>query len=191
MLITHCACCARDTGHEVIRESSGGLVVRCTACQMVQTMALPAAERPLVLKTIVSAEGESLVCSIESPVDEELRVGSVLVAECGEDAYGVEITSIEQAGRRVEKSRAGDVVTLWTRVVDRVVVKASVHEGRNTVPVYAECEGDDAFVVGESYEFAHRPFRISHIKLRDGGLLRRNGMVAPARNVKRIYGYRV
>ena len=190
MLITHCASCVQETEHDVLRESPADILVRCTVCQAVQTLAAPT-ERNILLKTVVSSEGESMVCSVEVPQAEVIRVGSVVVAECGEEAYGVEITSIEYQDRRSNFARADQIDTLWTRVVDRVVVKASIHEGRNTIPVYSECEGSDEFVVGETYEFGKRRFRISHIKMRDGALLRWNGQVAPAQNIKRIYGYRL
>ncbi|MDD1674582.1 MAG: hypothetical protein LUQ13_02955 [Methanomicrobiales archaeon] len=190
MLITHCDSCAQETEHDVLRESSADILVRCTECQTVQTLAAPTV-RTLLLKTIVSSEGVSMVCGVEAPQGEVIRVGSVVVAECGEDAYGVEITSIEYQDRRFQFASADHIDTLWTRVVDRVVVKASIHEGRNTIPVYTECEGGDAFTVGETYEFGNRRFRVSHIKLRDGGLLRWSGQGAPAQHIKRIYGYRL
>ena len=35
--------------------------------------------------------------------------------------------------------------------LDRVIVKISVHDGRKTIQLYMECEGEDEFVVGEKY----------------------------------------
>jgi uncharacterized Zn finger protein len=190
MLITHCTCCSEETEHDVLRESKSGILICCTSCGAVQSTPRQGG-RNIDLKAIVSSEGESKVCVLEVSPDEELHVGNIVVAECGKEAFGVAITSIEHQGKRVQQARADQIDTLWTRVVDRVVVKASVHEGRNTVPICCECEGSVEFTVGESYDFGKKRFHVSHIKLRDGGLLRRNGQSAPAQNVKRIYGYRL
>jgi uncharacterized Zn finger protein len=122
---------------------------------------------------------------------ESVEAGDFLAAECGEEVYGIEVTSIESGGKRVKRARARDVSTLWTRAIDQVVVRASVHRGRITRAVSVVCEGDEEFAVGSSWTFGPLPFRITHMKLRDGRVLRREGQGAPARSVKRIYGYRL
>ena len=104
-----------------------------------------------VIKAIVSKEGKSMVCAIELAEDEECSVDDHLVAECGDDAFGVEVTSIEAGEKRVDRAKAADITTLWTRTIEQVVVKISVHDGRKTVPVYMECDGEQPFVVGEKY----------------------------------------
>jgi uncharacterized Zn finger protein len=70
------------------------------------------------------------------------------------------------------------------------VVRASVHRGRVTKPLSVACEGDEEFFVGEDWTFGTIPFWITHMKLRDGKVLRKEGQKAPARMIKRIYGNR-
>jgi uncharacterized Zn finger protein len=103
----------------------------------------------------------------------------------------VEVTSIEAGGKRVKRAKAGDVTTLWTRAIDQVVVRASVHRGRVTKPLSVACDGDEEFFVGENWTFGTIPFRITHMKLRDGKVLRKEKQKAPARAIKRIYGNRI
>jgi uncharacterized Zn finger protein len=198
MYITYyCPTCGRDCDQEILSEpkkGGGGRVIRCRKCGAVQRVSVEAAEESegsVSVKAIVSEHDTSRTCSVEMVRGDECAVDDTVVAECGEDAVGVVITAIELGGRRVIRAKAEDVETLWTRAVEQVIVKASVHEGRNTVPLYAQCEGETPFVVDQIYDFGRRKFRISHIKLRDGGLIRREGQWAPAHNVKRIYGYRV
>ena len=53
-----------------------------------------------------------------------------------------------------------------------------------------ECEGEDEFVVGEKYVVDGKRFKLSHIKLRDGPLMRKEGWKTIAHKIKRIYGVR-
>ena len=130
----------------------------------------------LVIKTIVSREGTSLTGTIEFDPEDECFLDDHLVAECGDEAYGVEVTAIECGGKRLPRAKAKDITTLWTRTIDRVVVKISVHDGRKTIPLYLECEGEDEFVVGEKYVVDGKRFTLSHLKLRDGPLMRKEGL---------------
>jgi uncharacterized Zn finger protein len=191
MFITaRCPECKDETGHEVIAESRD-LLVRCTICSHHQRIAKEREPQTLQIKAIVSREGTSRVCSIEFAEDDECSVDDHLVAECGDDAFGVEITSIECGDRRVQRAKASAVTTLWCRTIENVVVKISIHDGRNTIPVYMECDGEQPFVVGEMYTVSGKRFRISHLKLRDGPLMRKEGWKTVAHRVKRIYGNRL
>ncbi len=95
-----------------------------------------------------------------------VEVGDLFVAEgAGDEAAGVEISSIEAVGGgRVPRARADAIVTLWTRVVEDVVVPVSVHRGRETIPLHQRADGEEVFVVGEVYTFGGKKVRISHIK---------------------------
>jgi uncharacterized Zn finger protein len=187
-----CPSCGEECDHLIVGESRNP-VVRCTLCGHTHRRIPPREreEEEIPVRAIVSREGESRVCSIPLGPTEPVAVGDFLAAECGEDVFGVEVTSIEARGRRVKRVKAGDASTVWTRAIDQVVVRASVHRGRVTRPVSVACEGDEEFAVGDSWTFGPLPFRISHMKLRDGKVLRREGQKAPARSVKRIYGYRL
>ena len=184
-----CPSCGEECEHLLVDESRNP-VVRCTICGHTHR-GVPPKEKEIQVRVILSQEGESRVCSVSLEPGEFVALGDFLAAECGEEASGVEVTSIESKGKRVKKARARDVSTLWTRAIDQVVVRASVHKGWVTTPVSVVCEGGEEFYVGESWTFGPIPFRITHVKLRNGKVLRKEGQKAPAREGKRIYGNRI
>jgi uncharacterized Zn finger protein len=191
MFITaNCPECKDETEHEVIAESRD-LLVRCTTCGHHQRLPKEREPQALMIKTIVSKEGTSKVCGIEFAEDDECSVDDHLVAECGDDAFGVEITAIETGEKRVQRAKASAITTLWSRTIEQVVVKISIHDGRKTIPVYMECDGETPFIVNEMYVVSGKRFKISHLKLRDGPLMRKEGWKTVAHRVKRIYGYRL
>jgi len=184
-----CPSCGEECDHLLVDESRNP-VVRCTVCGHTHR-GVPPKEKEIQVRVILSQEGESRVCSVSLEPGEFVALGDFLAAECGDEVSGVEVTSIESKGKRVKKARARDVSTLWTRAIDQVVVRASVHKGWVTSPVSVVCEGGEEFSVGESWTFGPLPFRITHMKLRNGKVLRKDGQRAPARSVKRIYGNRL
>jgi len=185
-----CPECNDETEHEVIAESRD-LLVRCTTCGHHQRVPKEREPQALMIKTIVSREGTSKVCGIELAAEDECSIDDHLVAECGDDAFGVEVTSIECGDKRPKRARASEITALWTRAIEQVVVKISIHDGRKTIPVYMECDGEAPFIVGEMYVVSGKRFRISHLKLRDGPLMRKEGWKTVAHRVKRIYGTRL
>ena len=190
MFITlDCPECKDETEHEVVSESRDRLV-RCTACGHHHHVQREREPRSIVVKTIVSREGTSMVGLIEFAEDDECFVDDHLVAEVGDEAYGVEVSSIECGEKRVQRAKATTITTLWTRTIDQVVVKISVHDGRKTLPLYMDCDGETEFVIGEKYVVDGKRFKISHLKLRDGPLMRKDGWKTIAHRIKRIYGYR-
>ncbi|WP_292369446.1 HVO_0476 family zinc finger protein [Methanoregula sp. UBA64] len=182
-----CPVCNEETEHEVLSESRD-LLVRCTACGHHHHIPKEKEQKPLVIKTIISREGASITGSIEFDPDDECSVDDHLVAESGDDAYGVEVTSIECGEKRPQRAKVKDITTLWTRTIDRVVVKISIHDGRKTIPLYKECDGEEEFAVGEKYIVDGKRFVISHIKLRDGPLMRKDTWKTVAHRIKRVYG---
>ncbi len=188
MITIVCPACNEECEHEVLREAAE-LVVRCCECGRVHRVPRPPEPRILTVRAIVSRETESEVCCVEIFEDEVVAVGDHIVAECGDEAVGVEVTGIEVGAKRVHRAGAAEVTALWTRGIEQVVVRASIHAGRTTIPLYQTAEGEDEFVVGETYTFGGRRIRISHIKLRDGPVIRKEGWKTVARRIKRIYGY--
>lgn len=185
-----CPACGEETEHEIVKEGHE-LLVRCTVCGGVHRVPRPKEPRIIAVRTVVSHEKESRVCSIELLDDEMCSVGDLLVAECDDDVMGVEVTSIERAGARVSKARAAEIQTVWSRLVEQVIVKASVHDGRTTLPLYIPVAGEEDFIVGSVYLAGRIRFRITRIKLRDGALMKKEGWKAYARKIKRIYGIRI
>jgi uncharacterized Zn finger protein len=189
-IIAHCPECKDETEHEVVAESRDQLI-RCTTCGHHHRIPKEREPQALMIKTIVSKEGTSRVCGIELAEDDECSVDDHMVAECGDDAFGVEITGIECGEKRVQRAKARDITTLWSRTIEQVVVKISIHDGRKTIPVYMECDGEQPFIVNEMYVVSGKRFKISHLKLRDGPLMRKEGWKTVAHRVKRIYGVRL
>jgi uncharacterized Zn finger protein len=188
MISIVCPVCKEECEHQVLRETAE-LVVQCSECGQVHRIPKPPEPEILTIKAIVSRETESMVCTVEMLADEVVNLGDRLAAECGDEVFGVEVTGIEAGAKRVRRATAGEVTALWTRGIEQVVVKASIHTGRTTLPLYQTADGEDEFVVGETYTFAGRRIRISHIKLRDGPVMRKEGWKTVARRIKRIYGY--
>lgn len=143
------------------------------------------------VKAIVSSEGESMKGTVDLYEDEIVEVGDIMVAEVGDEAVSVEVSGIESGPRRLHKASASNIDTLWTRVVEKVVVRASCHSGRKTIPLFIESDGEVDFAVGEVYNAGGMRFRITHIKLRSGSVMRKEGWKAYARKIKRIYGIKI
>jgi uncharacterized Zn finger protein len=190
MFITaHCPECKDETEHEVVAESRD-LLLRCTTCGNHHRIPKEKEPEVLVIKAVVSREGTSKVCAIELAEDDTCHVDDHLVAECGDDAFGVEVTAIECGNKRVKKAKAPKITTLWTRAIENVIVKISIHDEWKTIPVYMECDGEQPFVVGELYTVSGRRFKVTHLKLRDGPLMRKEGWKTVAHRIKRVYGTR-
>jgi uncharacterized Zn finger protein len=190
MLILYpCPGCNQETGHRVLKEGAE-LLVECSACGHVHRVRFPESAE-IRVKAIVSDQDRSRVCEVELAEDEVVTVGDHLAAICGGEAAGVEVTAIESREKRVSRAAAASIGTLWTRAIERVVVKASVHRGRTTEPLHISCTGEQEFIVGGIGTAGKTSFRISHIKLRDGRVVRREGKAAAAREITRIYGYRL
>jgi len=190
MFITvQCPDCKDETEHEVLSESRDRLV-RCTTCGHHHRILLDKEPEPLAIKTVVSKEVVFLTGVIDFSPYDECFLEDHLVAECGDEAYGVEVTAIECGEKRLPRAKAKDITTLWTRTIDRVIVKISIHDGRKTIPLYLDCEGEEEFVVGQKYVVDGKRFTLSHIKLRDGPLMRKEDWKTIAHRIKRIYGFR-
>ncbi len=185
-----CPECSEETLHEIL--SNGiNMVVKCQECGNIHR--LPPVPEPVVLniKAIVSREDTSSVCRCELLEDEEVSVGDYLVAESDDgEGAGVEVMSIETGDKRPERAVASKIDTLWTRVIDEVVVRVSVHDGKKTIPLYLKCEGDEKFIVRDVYNVTGIRFRIHHIRLRNGFTQKKEGKYEFANKIKRIYAYK-
>ncbi len=183
-----CPVCDEETGHEVISRGRNP-IARCLSCGSVHPYS-PEKEKKLVqVKAIVSAEGTSRVCRVEMEEGEPCRVGDHFVAECGDEYIGVEVMAIERGESRVRKAISSEIATLWTRKVEEVAVRISLHSGRTTASLRTLVPGEEPFVIGEVYKVGQKRIRISRIKMRRGMMLRREGAKAIAREIRRIFAY--
>ncbi|PKL60870.1 MAG: hypothetical protein CVV33_00455 [Methanomicrobiales archaeon HGW-Methanomicrobiales-4] len=186
-----CITCDDETEHEVLSRTTNQ-VIKCTECGSVSRIPVPKEPVMLQVKAIVSREDTSTVCRCELAEDELITVGDSLIAESDDgEGAGVEVMSIESGDKRVDKAKGAVIDTLWTRVIDQVVVRFSVHDGWVTLPLYVRCEGDEKFVVGDVYVIKGVKARIGHIRMRNGAVTKRRGKFEVASTIKRVYAYRV
>jgi len=185
-LETYCPVCREEQEHEILA-SSHDLVVRCESCGNVQRIPLPEEGEQVSVKAIVSFEESSRVCRVELPSGESCAVGDRLVVECGDEYIGVEVTAIERDQKRVKRALASEISTIWTRKIEEVVVRVSLHDGRTTSPLFIDVAGEEPFEVGGVYRHSGRQFRIVQMKLRNGAVMRKEGWKTVARRLKRIY----
>lgn len=184
-----CSLCCAERDHEILKESRE-VLVRCTACGHVHRV-MWGQKAAVRVRTVVSSGERSMVCSVELETEEKVSLGDVITAECEGEIYGIEITGIEKGEQRVERAKGSEIRTLWTRAIEQVVVRISVHSGRTTTPLYIGSEGTREYEVGERYRAGKGWFRISHIKLRNGKFMRRKGERATAMSIKRVYAFRL
>lgn len=186
-----CATCDEETEHEILSRTQTQ-VIKCSVCGSVSRIPVP--KEPVLhqIKAIVSQEGKSSVCRCEIAEDEEVSVGDYLIAECDDgEGSGVEVMSIESGDKRLDRATGDRITTLWTRVIDQVVVRFSVHDGWHTLPLYVRCEGDEKFVIGDVYSIKGVKARVGHIRMRNGSVTKRKGKFEVASTIKRVYAYRV
>lgn len=187
-LILDCPVCGCETDFEILKEPPQA-VVRCVECGHVMHVTL---KEPKVynVKTIISYGTESITGSIELLEGEEIRVGDFLVAEAGEESYNVEVTSLEEKNAHRTKLPVEKIDTIWTRLVDTVIIRASLNKGATTIPLYEQVDGETEYTVDHLTTIGGKMFRITRIKLRKGNVITRKDKSAKAYEIKRIYGER-
>lgn len=188
MIVLDCPVCGEETDFTLLTEPPEA-VVRCTVCGHTMRVTL---KEPKVysVKAIVSYGIESHTGTIELMEGDICTVGDFLVAEVGDESYGVEVMSIEKDNARRAKLPAEEIEVLWTRLVDKVIIRASLNKGAVTIPLYEQVPGDTVYTVDHITSVGGRQFRITRIKLRKGNVLERKDKTAQAFEIKRIYGER-
>ncbi len=187
-IILDCPVCGEETDFEILKNPPEA-VVRCVECG--HTMRITLKEpKSCMVKAIISHGSESIPAKIELIEGELIRVGDFLVAEAGEETYNVEVLSIEENNARRDKMPAEKISTLWTRLVDLVIVSASVNKGARTIGLYQQVDGETEYQIDTITSIGGKQFRITKIKLRKGNMLMRKGKTAKAYEIKRIYGER-
>lgn len=194
-----CPSCSPDveTVHEILR-SGGQATVRCTECSHVHKTKLESQSTDRI-DVIVSQDGESFSDVAEVPVEETLAVGEEFILDGDEALMTVRITDLQlDADRRVDQAVAADVNTIWTRAVDNVAVKVTLHpkdgSREGTKGIAISVPGDHEFTVGETEVHDDEEFEIEQLLVRDDAVgydrekYDRLGGVVAAKDVKRVYG---
>ncbi|HIJ06074.1 MAG: putative Zn-finger protein-like protein [Methanomicrobiales archaeon 53_19] len=183
-----CPVCGEETDHEMLRDGEPA-TVQCSECSHIHRSVIKI-PKVIEIRAIISSEGESRQGTIELTDDEIVEVGNTFVADVGDDIFGVEVTGIELGPARRMRASTQDITCLWTRVIDSVIIRASLHKGALTYPLYEQVDGETVYTIGEIASVGGRQFRVTRIKLRDGAVVRKPGSYAEARFIKRVYGER-
>lgn len=182
-----CPTCSPDepTTHVILKEKVG--LVKCEECGFVHTIPVKK-EKVIKLRVIVSRQKESSVQEIEVNEDDDISVGDEFVVDTGVEVSGVKVQSIEmKTAARPERAKARDIAAIWARTIDEVIVKIAVQSGGRTESIGYKTSGDHEFVVGDVIKVKGYEVRITGIKIRDGAHLKRDGQIAKAKDIARIY----
>lgn len=191
-----CPACSPEieTVHEVLSEG-GRATVRCTECDHVHKAAT-GEETEVERTVVVSQSGESLTTTVEGPAEERIQVGEEFVVEADDALLVVRITDIQVGTEeRTDSAPMEDVETVWTRAVDNVTLKITLHPdtGDDTRGIEVQVPGDHEFEVGATEELADEKFTVEGMHVRENtvgyatGKLDRRGDTAEAKDLKRIY----
>jgi len=188
MILLDCPVCLEETDFEILKEPPEA-VVKCTVCGHVMRVTLKE-PKVLTVKAVVSYGNDSHTGSIELLEGDTISVGDYLVAEVGDDSFSVEVTSIEENNARRQKLPAEKIEVLWTRLVDQVIIRASLNKGAVTIPLYENVDGNKQYTIDHITSVGGKQFRVTRIKLRKGNVITRKDKSAEAHEIKRIYGER-
>ncbi len=179
----YCDNCGEETLHELVRAEKN--LYRCTVCGT-HTVYLP--EKELELRAVISTGAKSRRGVIRAREGDLIEKGDEYIVDVGGEHRIGEVTSIElKDGSRTEAAVASDIATVWLRDVGEVIVKFSLHKRSVTSPYKMLVDGETEFEVGEVLEIDGKRFRIHRIKLIEGGVLKRPGSRARAKDIRRVY----
>ncbi len=178
----YCDVCGEETPHRLIRKEK--YLYSCRTCGTVREVR---EKKPLEIKAIVSSGDRSSVGKVTLNDGDILKVGDEIVVELPDRVTLAEITSIElKEGRRVEESSAGNVQAIWTREVEEVILRVSLHKGRYTESVRIKVPGETVFRVDGMIKISGKQYRITGIKT-GKRMLKSPSQEAVAKEIVRIY----
>ncbi|MCS7119222.1 MAG: HVO_0476 family zinc finger protein [Archaeoglobaceae archaeon] len=177
----YCDCCKGVTKHEVVKKN----LYRCSVCG---THINFTPKREVEIEAIFSSGSETEIGKIRMAEDEEIFRDSELVVDFEKESKIGRVTALQlKDGRISDFSKAKNVYAVWLRNVGEVTIKFSLHKRTVTTPYKMKFDGETEFVVGEIIELKKKKYRIHRIKLLNGGLLKKEGERALAKDIKRVY----
>ncbi|MFA9516811.1 HVO_0476 family zinc finger protein [Halopenitus sp. H-Gu1] len=193
-----CPSCSttEPTVHEVLNPG-GAATVRCTECGHTHKTRIPEPET-VELDIVVSQDDESFSTTMEVPADTYTEVGGEFIVDTPDALLQARVTGIEVGDeRRVEEANVEEIETLWTRAIDNVSVKVTLHpadgDRETTRALTVNVPGDYEFEVGKTETFGTEEFTVEGIQIRENApeyrfdKLDHSGDVAFAKDVKRLY----
>ncbi|MCK4756963.1 MAG: hypothetical protein KAS67_00765 [Thermoplasmata archaeon] len=189
-LYATCTFCGAESICRVIKGKKTGkrkikALVKCPVCEKAFDFEL---EIPVMVsvRTIISQVEESERTTIELEKDQKLELGDeIMIGDTCVQVTGIEVDS-PSGTIRVEKAKAEEIKTLWTRYFNELVIKVSINMVQKTIPTSFLTEPDDEFAVGDDLEIGRRKLYIYKIKT-DNKVLNNDGATAKARDVVRLY----
>ncbi|WP_202319290.1 HVO_0476 family zinc finger protein [Archaeoglobus neptunius] len=179
----YCDTCKEETLHELVRAERN--LYRCTECGSYTTYT---PRKEIELRAIISSGPESVRGTVRVRKGDRIEKGEEYIVDTDRGHKIGEITSIElKNGQRVESSDVEKIETLWLRDVGEVELRMSLHKRSVTTPFKMVVDGEAEFEVGETLVVNGRRYRIHRIKLINGGVLRKEGSRARARDIRRVY----
>jgi len=163
-------------------------LIQCTLCNAVHSHITPK-KTSRNIRVVVSTGEQSSTGKLTLESDEIISIDDEFIVEdeSGSQANLVQITSIESGSRRVDNARVDEIITLWARLIDPVVVKISITRGWKTEAVDIEVPGERQFTVGETISSGPNRFKIKKIKIRNGRFIQNEGEIVMAKNIKRVF----
>ncbi len=145
-------------------------------------------KKPVRVRVIVSSGDRSYKGGVEFYAGESIRVGDEIIVELPDRVTLAEITAIElKNGKRGSEAVISEIETIWTREVEEVFVKISLHKGKYTESVKIKVPGEEVFRINETLRISGKPYRVIRIRTRDGRVLRSPFQEALAKEIVRIY----
>jgi uncharacterized Zn finger protein len=179
----YCEFCKDETPHRLIRAKTH--LYKCDECG---TYANFPQQKEVVVKAVISFEGEAERGTVRLSEGEKIEGGNEVIVETDSGFRIGEVTSIELTnGRRAKEAEARRIKTIWLRDVGEVGVRISLHKRAVTTPVIIYVPGETEFRIGEELEFKNKKYRVTKIKSRDGRVLDRNREAIKAKDIRRIY----
>lgn len=184
-----CTLCGEPFPHEVLKgrnirkgdQSFLDCTIKCNGCNFVHKECIPSLKE-LTVPLIISDGKESLQTSIRLESEDSLNIGDQLIW----DEYPVKITRLELDHQHsVEKCKANQVQTIWSKRYDRVKLGVSLNRGQKTTSMYFWCEPDCEMSVGDNINIDGMDITIIKIKVKKDGKPREGAM---AGEIARLYG---
>ncbi len=179
----YCDTCKEETLHELVRAEKN--LYRCTECGSYTTFR---PRKEVEIRAIISSGPVSEKGVLKAFEGDRIEKGDEYIVDTAEGHKIGEVTSLElKNGRRAESADVEEIETVWLRDVGEVELRMSLHKRSVTTPFKMLVDGEAEFEVGESIIVEGRRYRIHRIKLINGGVLRREGSRARARDIRRVY----
>ena len=184
--------------HILLNSTKNSWTLKCDQCSHIhkQNIVPPKLSN---CNIVVSQHEESLSTVISLPSDSIFEVEDEFIVDTEESLFAVSITSIESksSSKRVSKSPAKDIKTIWSRAIDNVNVNVTIHalgtDKHKSKSLKFGVPGDYIFSIGETKKLEGISFLIEGIYLRKTSSndslpkLNSRGESASAKNIKRIY----